>query len=139
MSGEVLYFAYGSNMLTARFEARIGKATKRDIGYLKGCKLTFDKKSKDESGKCNCARAVDDLQKGTKCQIRTTRTMNAPAIARRPVSRPAQYQNHFGKVAASAREQPRPKSHMVRDRPLTLVNNPRLNNRLALGQDEAYI
>ena len=49
------YFAYGSNMLTRRLKAtdRAPSATLLGIGYVEGRRLTFDKVSKDGSGKCD--------------------------------------------------------------------------------------
>lgn len=51
-----LYFAYGSNMLSRRLRARIPSATARNIGYVAGRRLTFDKLSSDGSGKCDIER-----------------------------------------------------------------------------------
>ena len=56
--GEVLYFAYGSNMSTARLRARVPSCRPLGIGSLPGHELRFHKRSKDGSGKCN-ALAVD--------------------------------------------------------------------------------
>lgn len=47
------YFAYGSNMLSRRLRERTPSAFYCDTGYVIGRRLTFDKKSKDESGKCD--------------------------------------------------------------------------------------
>lgn len=49
------YFAYGSNMLTRRLRAtdRAPSATSLGVGYVEGRQLTFDKVSKDGSGKCD--------------------------------------------------------------------------------------
>lgn len=50
-----LYFAYGSNMFTRRLTApgRTPSAIPEGIGYVAGRRLTFDKVSKDGSGKCD--------------------------------------------------------------------------------------
>ena len=50
-----IYFAYGSNMLTRRLTAteRAPSAIVIGIGYVAGRRLTFDKLSKDDSGKCD--------------------------------------------------------------------------------------
>ena len=48
-----LYFAYGSNMFTRRLTARTPSAIAVGIGYIAGHRLTFDKVSKDGSGKCD--------------------------------------------------------------------------------------
>jgi len=49
------YFAYGSNMLTRRLTAvdRAPSAKATGIGYVEGRRLTFDKASRDGSGKCD--------------------------------------------------------------------------------------
>jgi gamma-glutamylcyclotransferase len=50
----VLYFAYGSNMLTARLRERVPSATAIGIGQLMGHALRWDKRSwRDGSGKCD--------------------------------------------------------------------------------------
>ena len=51
--GTFVYFAYGSNMLTARLSARAPSAVKIGTAVLAGHKLTFDKVSGDGSGKCD--------------------------------------------------------------------------------------
>lgn len=48
-----LYFAYGSNMSTARLEARVGPVSFRAVATLQGHALRFNKRSKDGSGKAN--------------------------------------------------------------------------------------
>ena len=49
----VRYFAYGSNMLTARLRERVHSATAVGIGQLPGHALHWDKRStRDGSGKC---------------------------------------------------------------------------------------
>jgi len=50
-----LYFAYGSNMLTRRLRAanRAPSAKPLGIGHVQGRRLTFDKVSRDGSGKCD--------------------------------------------------------------------------------------
>ena len=50
----VRYFAYGSNMLTARLRERVPFATPIGIGQLEGHALRWDKRSwRDGSGKCD--------------------------------------------------------------------------------------
>ncbi len=50
----VRYFAYGSNMLTARLRERVPSATAIGIGQLLGHALRWDKRSwQDGSGKCD--------------------------------------------------------------------------------------
>jgi gamma-glutamylcyclotransferase len=46
------YFAYGSNMLTARLLFRCPGAEKIEPAFLTGYTLCFDKRSRDGSGKC---------------------------------------------------------------------------------------
>lgn len=50
-----LYFAYGSNMLTARLQApeRCPSARARGVAELRGYELLWHKKSRDNSGKCD--------------------------------------------------------------------------------------
>jgi len=48
----MLYFAYGSNMLTERIRARVPSATPHTSARLSGRTLRFDKRSTDGSGKC---------------------------------------------------------------------------------------
>lgn len=57
---EFTYFAYGSNMSEPRLAQRIKTFRRIAIGHLDGYRLTFDKVSKDGSGKCDCelTRAV---------------------------------------------------------------------------------
>lgn len=47
-----LYFAYGSNMCTARLRARLPCALPVGSAVLPGWELTYDKRSVDGSGKC---------------------------------------------------------------------------------------
>lgn len=50
-----VYFAYGSNMLSRRLQAkeRTPSAVAIGIGFVQGRRLTFDKVSRDGSGKCD--------------------------------------------------------------------------------------
>ena len=50
-----IYFAYGSNMLSRRLQAndRAPSAIAIGIGFVQARKLTFDKRSRDCSGKCD--------------------------------------------------------------------------------------
>jgi cation transport regulator ChaC len=57
----VVYFAYGSNMSTARLRERMPSCKPLGIATLPGHALRFHKRSKDKSGKCN-AYAVGDGQ-----------------------------------------------------------------------------
>lgn len=49
----MLYFAYGSNMSTARLRYRVKSAAPLGFAQLEGVALRWHKKSKDGSGKCN--------------------------------------------------------------------------------------
>ncbi len=49
----MIYFAFGSNMLTKRLEERIGKCGCLGRAILKKYKLAFNKLAKDGSGKAN--------------------------------------------------------------------------------------
>jgi cation transport regulator ChaC len=55
LTDNILYFAYGSNMLSRRLCAvdRAPSATVAATGFVEGRRLTFDKVSSDGSGKCN--------------------------------------------------------------------------------------
>jgi cation transport regulator ChaC len=55
LSRTFIYFAYGTNMLSRRLKAgsRAPSATFIGTGYVSGRRLTFDKVSKDGSGKCD--------------------------------------------------------------------------------------
>ncbi len=56
---ELVYFAYGANMITARMRERVPSATPIGIGYLVGHALRWNKRSSiDGSGKCD-AEATD--------------------------------------------------------------------------------
>jgi gamma-glutamylcyclotransferase len=48
----IVYFAYGSNMLRERLLARCSTATPQGLATLVDHRLTFDKVSRDDSGKC---------------------------------------------------------------------------------------
>lgn len=51
----MLYFAYGSNMLSRRLKhkSRVPSAEVVGVGFIEGHRLTFDKMSTDGSGKCD--------------------------------------------------------------------------------------
>jgi len=52
---QIVCFAYGSNMLSDRLRAptRVPSARPVGVAYLSGYRLTFDKISQDDSGKCD--------------------------------------------------------------------------------------
>ena len=49
----MFYFAYGSNMLRARLEQRVGAVSVVGVGCVPAYQLRFHKRSVDGSGKCN--------------------------------------------------------------------------------------
>ena len=51
--GTIDYFAYGSNMSTARIRRRVGSAAVVSIAYLPGHRLQFHKRGADGSAKCD--------------------------------------------------------------------------------------
>ncbi len=56
----VVYFAYGSNMSTARLRERVPSCKPLGIATLPGHELRFHKRSIDESGKCNAFASGND-------------------------------------------------------------------------------
>lgn len=56
----MLYFAYGSNMLTERLQARVPSAQPQGRATLSGHGLSFHKRSRDGSGKCSLANSTDE-------------------------------------------------------------------------------
>ena len=54
------YFAYGSNMLTARLRARCASAAFKTIARVTGHQLTYSKRSYDGSGKATLKPAEPD-------------------------------------------------------------------------------
>jgi len=55
-----VYFAYGSNMLTARLRERMPSCKSLGIATLPGYELRFHKRSVDKSGKCNAHASGND-------------------------------------------------------------------------------
>jgi gamma-glutamylcyclotransferase len=53
------YFAYGSNMLTARLRDRVGSVSNPTPYALEAHQLRFHKRSSDGSGKCNLIHTGD--------------------------------------------------------------------------------
>ena len=51
-----LYFAYGSNLLSARMRERVPSAAARGPARLSGWRLTTDKRGRDGTGKANLRR-----------------------------------------------------------------------------------
>jgi len=60
----MLYFGYGSNMLTQRLRVRVPSANPIATGSLPGYRLRFHKRSRDGSGKCNIVPSEDDVVHG---------------------------------------------------------------------------
>ena len=56
----VVYFAYGSNMSTARLRERMPSCKALGIATLPGHALQFHKRSADKSGKCNAFASGND-------------------------------------------------------------------------------
>src|SRR5690606_24584752 len=56
---QVVYFAYGSNMSTARLRKRMPSCKPIGIATLPGHALRFHKRSLDKSGKCNALATSD--------------------------------------------------------------------------------
>ncbi len=67
------YFAYGSNMFSRRLKQpnRVPSAGMFGVGYIQGYRLTFDKRSNDESGKCDAEATTNpaDLVHGIVYEI----------------------------------------------------------------------
>lgn len=59
----VMYFAYGSNMLTRRLARRCPSAGTAGVGYVEGKRLVFTKVSKDGSGKCHIEDTGDNVDR----------------------------------------------------------------------------
>ena len=51
--GEIVYFAYGSNMLESRMRERTSSAVALGVGKLEGMRVVMNKKGVDDSGKAN--------------------------------------------------------------------------------------
>lgn len=60
----VLYFAYGSNMMTARLRARCPSARPAGVAFAENHQLTFWKKGRDGSGKGHLAASAGLSQPG---------------------------------------------------------------------------
>jgi gamma-glutamylcyclotransferase (GGCT)/AIG2-like uncharacterized protein YtfP len=57
----VTYFAYGSNMLAQRLQARCTSARALGLAFIEGFELEFSKKSKDNSGKATLVESSNPL------------------------------------------------------------------------------
>ena len=65
----VLYFAYGSNMLSKRLRSRIGFVNTLGLAFLKDRKVVFNKRGKDGSGKANLVQSPGDITWGALYEI----------------------------------------------------------------------
>ncbi len=65
----MLYFAYGSNLLTNRLKNRVPTVSKVDNGTLPDYSLSFHKRSIDGSGKCNIIREGGSVVHGVIFEI----------------------------------------------------------------------
>ena len=59
-TSKILYFAYGSNMLSRRLRYRTPSARMVASGFVLGRRLTFHKVSVDGSGKCDIPNGLND-------------------------------------------------------------------------------
>jgi gamma-glutamylcyclotransferase len=57
---QIVIFVYGSNMLRVKLQKDAPSAERIDIGQLKSHVLTWTKRSKDGSGKCDAAYTGKD-------------------------------------------------------------------------------
>lgn len=57
---KLYYFAYGSNLHPQRLQERVSSAKSLGVVEAVGYKLTFSKRSKDQSGKCNFYQTGSD-------------------------------------------------------------------------------
>jgi cation transport regulator ChaC len=73
MDERFVYFAYGSNMLTRRVQARTTSARAEAVGHVVGRRLTFSKRSDDGSGKADAELMNDaaDQVEGVMFSIET--------------------------------------------------------------------
>ncbi len=69
--GTIDYFAYGSNMSTARIRRRVGSAAMVSRAYLPGYRLQFHKRGADGSAKCDIVhtRSRHDTVHGVLFQV----------------------------------------------------------------------
>ncbi|NOT71353.1 MAG: gamma-glutamylcyclotransferase, partial [Hyphomicrobium sp.] len=64
-----VYFAYGSNMLTQRLQARCKSARAKGMASVTGYRLAFSKRSKDGSGKATLVAVPDGQVIGAAFEI----------------------------------------------------------------------
>lgn len=64
-SGTFLYFAYGSNLMTARLVARCPSARKAGNAVLAGHRLAWHKIGADGTGKCDVVPAAQPIGRAT--------------------------------------------------------------------------
>lgn len=66
---KILYFAYGSNMSSARLRSRVTSAELMGPAFLKDVRMLFNKCSKDGSGKANLVESPGDVTWGVLHEI----------------------------------------------------------------------
>ena len=69
----MLYFGYGSNMLAARIEGRLGRCGRLGAASLPGYALRFHKRGGDGSGKCDAVRTGNPADRVWGALLRLTR------------------------------------------------------------------
>lgn len=87
-----LYFAYGSNMLTARLQRRCDGADPVSIAYANDRMIEFSKLSNDESGKATLRYAPGRRTPGVLFEI--------PRAQRRALDRVEGYPGHYDRCSA---------------------------------------
>lgn len=77
----MFYFAYGSNMLTARLAERVPSVRPAGRGWLTQHRLRFHLRGSDESGKCNVLHTADtrDIVHGALYELDAERLENLHA------------------------------------------------------------
>lgn len=68
----MLYFAYGSNMLTQRLQKRVSSAEPKSTAALYGYQLKWHKRSMDGSGKCDIVASRDSMVHGIVFEMDST-------------------------------------------------------------------
>ena len=65
----ILYFAYGSNMLSSRIHSRVTSVELIGPAFLKDVRMLFNKRSKDRSGKANLVESPGNVTWGVLYEI----------------------------------------------------------------------
>ena len=66
---QALYFAYGSNLSSARMQRRVPSAQSLGLARLNGYRLTTDKAGRDGTGKANLRVAAESVVWGVVWQL----------------------------------------------------------------------